>query len=212
MASGPAVGDAPGRRRVESASRQAADDMSDKKCDRCDRPAVIRETRIRDGVCTEVNLCLEHAQQAGYTQEHPEPQQIAHVVISKKALARDPQVGQVANCCPSCGLSFASFRKQGILGCPSCYDAFERELGPLTGRAQNDATHHVGKTPQRAGGSIDRQAMVRRLLKELEDAVGAEHYERAAELRDELQAVERSKLGQAEAADRQRTGDDPDRR
>jgi len=48
----------------------------------------------------------------------------------------------------------------------------------------------VGKTPRRAGGSIDRQRLIQRLAKELDSAVAAEQYERAAELRDRLQSLE----------------------
>ena len=50
--------------------------------------------------------------------------------------------------------------------------------------------HHAGKVPQRSGGSIDREAQVRQLLRELDSAVAAEQFERAAEVRDRLRSLE----------------------
>ena len=76
--------------------------------------------------------------------------------------------------CPGCGLTFARFRQVGTLGCPDCYQAFEPQLAPLIERAQNGATHHSGKTPLRAGSSVDRQMQVKSLVKELDEAVAPE--------------------------------------
>jgi protein arginine kinase activator len=87
-------------------------------------------------------------------------------------------------------MSFAEFRQKGVVGCPDCYDAFDRQLAPMIERAQNGATSHCGKCPARGGASIDRQLQIQRLVKELEDAVAAEQYERAAELRDRLREME----------------------
>ena len=71
-----------------------------------------------------------------------------------------------------------------MLGCPDCYETFERQLTPMIERAQNGGTSHAGKCPRRVGVSLDRQLQIQRLIKEMEDAVAAEQYERAAELRD----------------------------
>ena len=76
--------------------------------------------------------------------------------------------------CASCGISFGQFRQSGTLGCPDCYDAFEKQLAPLIERAQNGATHHRGKSPRRAGSSIDRTHLIRQLTKELDQAVAAD--------------------------------------
>ena len=83
-------------------------------------------------------------------------------------------------------MTFGEFRQMGTLGCPDCYEAFNEQLSSLIERAQNGATHHRGKTPARAGGSVDRQLLVQQLVKELNQAVAAEQYERAAKLRDHL--------------------------
>jgi protein arginine kinase activator len=158
------------------------------KCDLCDKPAVVHEVTIKHGVKKEVHLCQEHANEAGIAMPGHQPinQVLTQYVISKgekpKRTARKS--------CPTCGMSFAEFRQKGVVGCPDCYEAFERQLAPMIERAQNGATSHSGKCPARGGASIDRQLQIQRMIKELEDAVAAEQYERAAELRDRLREME----------------------
>jgi protein arginine kinase activator len=95
--------------------------------------------------------------------------------------------------CSNCGLTFAEFRDSSLLGCPQCpqcYPAFEAQLAPLLERAHEGATHHIGKTPNRAGAGEQKQQQLLRLRKRLSDAVTAEEYERAAKLRDEIRKME----------------------
>ena len=162
------------------------------KCDLCGNSAVVHDTTMdkKTGLRQEVHLCEECARKAGIPLPETEPltQLLTHFAISKPM--EKPARSRGAATCPECGLTLNEFRKSGVLGCPQCYDAFDRRLSPLIERAQNGRTHHVGKTPRRAGGSIDRQRLLQRLAKELDSAVAAEQYERAAELRDRLQSLE----------------------
>jgi protein arginine kinase activator len=91
--------------------------------------------------------------------------------------------------CPNCGISFREFRSQGRLGCPHDYIAFEKELMPLLENIHG-ATQHVGKYPKRAPNSSQQQFKLIKLRNELRSAVDDEDYERAARLRDEIQALE----------------------
>ena len=102
--------------------------------------------------------------------------------------------------CPGCGLTFGQFRQSGLLGCPSCYKSFEERLGPLIARAHEGATHHVGKVPRRAlgessvggrgsallGSPEERSERVSTLRRQLAEAVKGEKYERAAEIKGEI--------------------------
>lgn len=166
--------------------------MEPMKCDNCEKPAVVHEVTVKNGVKAEVHLCQDCAREAGVSMPSHQPlnQLLTHFVISQtsKAKARARK-----KTCPSCGLSFGRFRQGGTLGCPDCYEAFTEQLAPLIERAQNGATHHRGKTPRRAGASVDRQVQVQQLIKELDQAVAAEQYERAAELRDRLRNLDPTK-------------------
>jgi protein arginine kinase activator len=163
--------------------------MNPQKCDHCDKPAVVHEVTVKNGVKSEVHLCHEHALEAGVAMPTHQPinQLLTQFVISQSGKGKSkPKTRSKRKTCRNCGMTFAKFRQNGTLGCSDCYTAFEEHLAPLIERAQNGATHHRGKTPLRAGASVDRQLLVQQLVKELDQAVAAEQYERAAQLRDRL--------------------------
>ncbi len=166
--------------------------MNPPKCNHCDKPAVVHEVTLKNGIKTEIHLCQEHAQEAGVPMPTHQPinQLLTQFVISHAARAKVK-----SKACPGCGMTFARFRQGGTLGCAECYDAFEEQLAPLIERAQNGATDHRGKTPRRAGASVDRQRLISQLVKELDQAVAAEQYEQAAELRDRLRDLNPSVSG-----------------
>jgi protein arginine kinase activator len=149
----------------------------------------VHEVTLKNGVKTEIHLCQDHAQEAGVSMPTHQPinQLLTQFVISQSGKGKSkPKSKAKRKTCRNCGLTFAKFRQSGTLGCSDCYTAFEEHLAPLIERAQNGATHHRGKTPRRAGASVDRQLLVQQLVKELDQAVSAEQYERAAQLRDRL--------------------------
>jgi protein arginine kinase activator len=159
------------------------------KCDLCSKPAVVHEVTVKGGVKKEIHLCKDHAEDAGIAMPVPQPinQLLTQFVIAPSSARKKAKA--VKKACGSCGLSFARFRQKGVVGCPACYEMFERHLGPLIERAQNGAANHTGKAPRRAGATIDRQLQIRQLIRDLDDAVAAEQYERAATLRDRLTSL-----------------------
>jgi protein arginine kinase activator len=159
------------------------------KCDMCNKPAVVHEVTVRNGIKKEMHLCETHAAECGVAMPGQQPitQILTQFVVSS---SRTTKKAAVKKSCPTCGMSFAQFRRVGVLGCPDCYNEFESELSPLVERAQNGGGHHTGKAPKRAGKCIDRQRQIQQVLRELDKAVAAEQYERAAELRDRLKALE----------------------
>ncbi len=167
-----------------------------RKCDveGCEKEACVREVVIRNGQATERHLCQDHAQQHGLVSgaHAPISELLTKFVISHGAGAKS---AAATASCPHCGLSYADFRKRGLLGCQHCYDAFADQLAPLLERAHEGATHHVGKVPARAGRSTDRQERIAWLRRQLQEAVEAEQYERAAGLRDDLRTYEKGPAG-----------------
>lgn len=157
------------------------------KCDKCDNTATIHLTEIVDGAKIEKNLCEKCAMSEGITVT-------ANIPISKLledfVLQTSAEAGQADLKCDVCGMTFAEFRQQAVLGCPNDYNAFEPALGPLMERAHEGARQHIGKVPRRAGSDQKKQNALLRLRAELKGAVGAEDYERAAELRDRIKELE----------------------
>jgi protein arginine kinase activator len=99
------------------------------------------------------------------------------------------EMGGGGGVCDGCGLTYSRFRETGRLGCARCYAAFDKELRPLIRRIHGEV-RHVGKVPHREETGSDRDARIRRLNEDLERAIGAEEYERAAEIRDLIQELE----------------------
>lgn len=158
------------------------------KCDHCEHPAVVHEVLIRNGKTTEVHLCAEHALAAGLAV--PAAQPVAEVLlhIAKSKQGESARTRALASC-TGCGVSFTEFRKTGTLGCPACYDSFQPMLGQVIERAQAGGTAHVGRAPKSVAEVETRRVRREKLLRDLETAVSAEQYERAARLRDELAAI-----------------------
>lgn len=168
------------------------------KCDLCEHEATVHEVTVRNGVKVERHLCEACAAQQGINaQPAIAPAELIKMILDP-AGARRSQAKAAASC-SRCGMTFAEFKQGGLLGCPACYKALEGQLGPLIERAHEGATQHVGKSPKRgatpaehhapsgdAGELVQRVSQLRRML---EDAVRAEHYERAARLRDELRKL-----------------------
>lgn len=91
--------------------------------------------------------------------------------------------------CRECGATFGEITASGKMGCATCYATFDEELShALTGLHGNAG--HRGKVS--AGYRVKREKAERLtvLKKQLRDAVAAEKYEAAVELRDAIRALE----------------------
>jgi protein arginine kinase activator len=162
-------------------------------CDHCDKPAVVHEVVVtKDGATVEVHLCEQHAAERGYPMPagslgagHPPVHQMLTSVVVGSAGPR-PAAKVGVKSCPNCGRTIAQIRDTGLLGCTDCYATFEGSLEPLIERAQAGSNFHVGRAPRGALDASARHALRSRLVRELDEAVVAEQYERAARLRDRI--------------------------
>lgn len=155
------------------------------KCDCCDKPAVIHEIDTQKGV--EIHLCKQHAVDAGYI--IPETPPVTELLTQFATAKTAKPASDRRKSCPNCGMTLGRFRKSGLLGCPDCYERFEKQLDPLVTRAHAGGSAHVGRVPKRSSELVDLQSLRRQLVEELDQAVAAEQYERAAKLRDRLSGL-----------------------
>ena len=100
--------------------------------------------------------------------------------------------------CPVCGITFAKFRETGRLGCPNDYEVFRAELKPLLENIHGNL-RHVGKVPKRLPVDTRRQTELIKLRQEIQQAVAIEDYERAAQLRDQIDSLEKGRDTSREA-------------
>lgn len=162
------------------------------KCDKCDRPATYHAVEIIKGKKIEKHLCDQHAAEEGLgiKSAHAPINELLTNFVKATGNPEKP-AASLDMTCEDCGLSFSQFRDKSLLGCPGCYTAFEAPLTSLLERAHEGGSHHIGKVPRRNGGSGEqRQLQITRIRKRLNDAVEAEDYELAAQLRDDLGELE----------------------
>jgi protein arginine kinase activator len=164
------------------------------KCQQCEKPATFHITELLDGKPQELHLCEEHARQYLTASPHEPTTAVSGMAA---ALAQQMAVGQTAEelaqldqqVCPICGISFYEFRSQGRLGCPHDYVCFEAQLEPLIVNIHGES-EHVGKRPHRPAHGSEKRTQLIRLRREMKEAIDDENYERASELRDEIQRIE----------------------
>ena len=94
--------------------------------------------------------------------------------------------------CTTCGSTYSQISKTGKVGCADCYTVFRDELIP-TLRSIHGTTNHTGSVPSRHRAKQERTERLKMLKKQLHDAIQKEQYEKAAEIRDEMRALQADK-------------------
>src|ERR1700744_6075006 len=162
------------------------------KCDICNNPATVHLTEIRNGKKIEKHLCEQCAAQSEglpVKSHTPINELLTNFVLAHSGLQKEQQ----GTTCEHCGITWAEFRQNGLLGCEHDYELFECDLTPLLQRAHEGATHHVGKVPTRRGGTgvpMKKTVDLSKLRKELQRAIEDGDYEKAAKLRDSIKQAE----------------------
>lgn len=161
-------------------------------CDVCKtNQATVFLTQIVDGKMQKVNLCESCSKEKGVTD--PTGFALADLLLGLGAAQEIEKSGTLQKC-PACGFSQADFKKTGRLGCSLCYDTFSEGLNSLL-KAMHKGTSHVGKVPARLMESIQFDATMKNLQKELDKAVVQENYESAADIRDQIKHLEKKSGG-----------------
>lgn len=159
-------------------------------CERCGKAqATFHLTNIEpDGEKSERHLCDRCASEEGHLAV---PKPAATVNEYLESFLASAKAAGPSLVCEHCGISYVEFRNQGLLGCPHDYDAFREPLEKLLKRAHAGQNHHTGKSPRQAAAPRPNpEQELRRLRKSLTEAIQGEDYERAAELRDQLNGLE----------------------
>jgi len=99
--------------------------------------------------------------------------------------------------CPGCGMTFSQISHAGKLGCAACYAKFERNLEPVLRRIHGGGSHE-GKVPKRRGAALRSRLELKKLKEKLRLLVQQEHFEEAAQVRDEIRRLEQAVGGSKE--------------
>ena len=91
--------------------------------------------------------------------------------------------------CPVCGSTFDDIARSGRIGCPQCYETFADELAATVNQLHGTSKPQ-GRIPKRFGEKQNREAEINALKEEQKKAIEAQEFEKAAELRDKIKALE----------------------
>ncbi|MFS8637713.1 MAG: UvrB/UvrC motif-containing protein [Gemmatimonadota bacterium] len=160
-------------------------------CDHCgENEAVIHLTQIVDNQMSTYHLCEKCAEAKGLEPGINTGTFPLSDFLAQMGKGTGAEGGGAAGACAFCGLRLEDFKKTGRLGCPHCYVTFEGHLRGLL-RRLHGSTQHVGKVYLPPDPTdAERQQRLSGLRRKLDQAVANEDFERAAELRDQIRALE----------------------
>ena len=169
-------------------------------CDNCgEREAQIHLTQIVNNSVTTLHLCEPCAAEKGVetgasVAKFPLGDFLAS--LGKTAGGEQAEVAPGV-ACACCGGTLQDFRETGRLGCAMCYTTFEPHLRDLLRRLHGSSRHageqYTGAVPAPAAAAPPAEGGARavgELREQLRQAVEAENFELAAELRDKLKVLE----------------------
>ena len=172
-------------------------------CQSCKKnQATTHIKNIVNGELTEMHLCSECAAKQGYSNVFDHMFDIGSFMSGfmgepSFALATEKH-------CPNCGITFSQITKSGRVGCAKCYDVFYDRLIPSIKRIHGN-TFHTGKRlrkPQLKSGEnhtinaeVSQKSELERLSSERQNAVKNQEFEKAAQLRDKINALKSEQGG-----------------
>ncbi len=168
-------------------------------CERCGKnEATVRYSEIINGKKRSYSLCADCAGELGIGTAVPTDIFGAGSLFSgffgdifdhPKAVAASNVVR-----CPVCGATLSDIAAEGKVGCSECYRTFRAELSPTIRRIHGGVTYkgsQPAKDAPEAGGTAGKPVSELDALRaELYEAIKKEDFERAAELRDRIKALE----------------------
>ncbi|MBR1810586.1 MAG: UvrB/UvrC motif-containing protein [Clostridia bacterium] len=163
-------------------------------CQNCQRnEATTHIRRIVNGTAAEYHLCGECAVKLGYAS----PFGGLGLGLGELfgSFLGDVSISRLSSRvlrCEKCGCTFEDIVKNGKVGCADCYKLFYDKLLPSVQRMHGQ-TKHVGKVPQGAGESVKTESRIETLKDRLNKAIDEQNFELAAQLRDEIKALEASR-------------------
>jgi protein arginine kinase activator len=161
-------------------------------CDVCGKnPATVHLTEIIDEQMNELHLCEDCARHksAAMEQQFGLSDLLAGMADFEKSPSKEEDAVTIK--CPSCGLTYADFKKIGRLGCGECYDVFRKYLAPLLKRIHG-SNQHIGKNPAKtkvAAKPYKKKTSLSELKSQLQKAIFSEAFEEAARLRDQIKKI-----------------------
>ena len=159
-------------------------------CQNCQKnEATTHIKRIINGETTQSHLCSDCAKSLGYDSAFSYfGFNFSDMLSSFFNDATATMLGGHTLRCEKCGSTFNDIVRSGKIGCADCYRTFYDKLMPSLERIHG-RTVHEGKIPN-GTPQLKTENEISKLQNELDEAVAAQNYEKAAQLRDRIKELE----------------------
>lgn len=156
-------------------------------CDECKQnPARVHFTKMIDGTLSQVHLCEKCVQRMGYAGMFAAL--TTGNIMGPMMQMQQEQPGDII-VCDSCKRALGEIQQSGLLGCAKCYTTFAPQIETAIKQVQG-RSEHLGKAPEGFRLQRDQKMEIEQNRKALSEAIAAENYELAADLRDRIRAME----------------------
>lgn len=101
--------------------------------------------------------------------------------------------------CPSCHWSLRQFKNSGMLGCPTCYDAFEEEVEDIVKRIQpysENKLDNIEFNVETKKQNLTKKEKLNNLKQDLQKAIKEERYEDASVINKEIKKLTKELEGE----------------
>lgn len=157
-------------------------------CQNCGKyEATTHVKRIINGESAEAHLCSDCAHALGYNDVFGGFSNTFSELLGSFFGEPSGALNSRTVRCEKCGNTFTDIVNNGKIGCADCYTTFYEKLLPSLQRIHGK-TRHEGKVPLiRSANSIKIEENKLEILEaELKSAIESQEFEKAAELRDEI--------------------------
>ena len=159
-------------------------------CQNCGKyEATTHVKRIINGEAAEAHLCSDCARALGYTDVFGGFGNVFGDLLG--SFFGEPTPSSISARtvrCEKCGSSFNDIIESGKIGCAECYKTFYDKLLPSLQRIHGK-TKHEGKFPNRVSVENEKANNLNKLEEELKEAIETQNFEKAATLRDKINAL-----------------------
>ena len=159
-------------------------------CDVCNEGVVVIDlTKVVGAEVKHLRLCEKCAAEQGVETSLVVPKkQVTELLQSVHQ--HMPAASDDAARCTFCSSTLRDFRSSGRLGCPHCYNAFEKSLRELLRRVHGNSRHVGHRYIAPSEGDVERSVTAGELRERLQRAIESEQFEMAADIRDKLRGLE----------------------
>lgn len=163
-------------------------------CENCGKNlATVWVTKIYGDTVSKSHLCQKCAEKLTDDLTEEWPYILSGILSAAFPASKNiikPYKASRDNLCPSCKTTYNDFLETGFVGCPDCYQSFHQLINPLINQVQGSLSH-TGKLPKLLPEEMKLQMELNRLKTYLFKCISKENYEKAAQIRDEINEVKR---------------------